>query len=105
VELDGKIFRLLGYTRQELWSRYNGIIDRSIQSFGRLLDRGDLSVQPQTIEIVELDRAMTLTEFNRRYPSSVTLEEIALINNASAQTGFERGDLVKRVIGGSSGTR
>ena len=105
VKLDGKIFRLLGYTRQDLWSRYNGTIDRSIQSFGRLRDRRYLSVQPQTIEIVELDRAMTLTEFNRLYPSSVELEEIALINNASPQTAFERGELIKRVIGGSSGPR
>jgi len=105
VELDGKIYRLLGYTRQDLWSRYNGTIDRSIQSFGRLLNRNYLSVQPQTIEIIELDRAMTLTEFDRRYPSSVALEEIALINDASAQTGFGRGDLVKRVVGGPSGER
>ncbi|MEJ2085486.1 MAG: M48 family metalloprotease [Acidobacteriota bacterium] len=103
VELDGKIFRLLGYTRQDLWSRYGGTIDRSVQSFARLQDRTYLSIQPRRIEIVELDAAMTLAEFDQRYPSSVSLDQIMLINNATAKTRFERGELVKRVMGGPSG--
>ena len=100
VEYGGRIYRLLGYTPQDRWSRYSNDIDRTVQSFARLRDRRYLSIEPRTIQIVELDRDMTLREFHRRYPSSVPLDKVALINDLTPDTGLSRGDLIKRIVGG-----
>jgi hypothetical protein len=43
---------------------------------------------------------MTLEEFNRRYPSSVDLETLAIINEADRNTRFPAGTEVKRIVGG-----
>ena len=39
-----------------------------------------LARQPQRLAIVHVQRAMTVTEFNQAHPSSVPLEELALLN-------------------------
>jgi predicted Zn-dependent protease len=100
VEYDGRIYRLLGYTPQDRWSRYSGDIDRAVQSFARLRDQRLLSVQPKRIQVVKLDRDMTLREFHRRYPSSEPLDTVALVNDLAPDTNLSRGDVVKRIVGG-----
>ena len=100
VEYGSRIYRLLGYTPQDRWSSYSRYIDRSVQSFARLRDKKYLSIQPRRIQIVELDRDMTLREFDRRYPSSVPLDKVALINDLPPETSLSHGDLVKRIVGG-----
>jgi len=54
------------------------------------------------ISIVTLDRAMTLRQFNERYPSSVPLDELAMVNQAEPYTAFGEGELVKRIVGGAN---
>ena len=105
VEYGRSIYRLLGYTPTERWEQYRRSIDQSVQSFARLRDRQYLKIQPRRLEIVELDRGMTLREFDRQYPSTVPLETVALINDASPDTALGRGDLVKRVVGGPKTAR
>ena len=46
---------------------------------------------------------MTLEDFDTRYPSSVDLETLALINNRKPGESIEAGSLVKRVVGGPGG--
>ena len=55
---------------------------------------------PATIDIVKLPRSMDLTEFVRRYPSTVEIEKLALINGVNVDTVMDPGRLVKRVVGG-----
>jgi hypothetical protein len=43
---------------------------------------------------------MTLAEFADRFPSTVELEQLAILNGMTAQTRLEKGQLVKRVVGG-----
>ena len=43
---------------------------------------------------------MTFAEFVKRYPSTVEIGELAIINEATPETTLEKGRLVKRVIGG-----
>jgi hypothetical protein len=40
---------------------------------------------------------MTLAQFNQRYPSSIPVEEVAIINGVETGTTLEAGRLVKRV--------
>ena len=101
VEYGGRIYRLTGYSSGSKWSNYRGAIDRSVQSFARLRDQSALAVQPHRISIVQIDSDMTLQEFYQRFPSSVPLETVALMNDAQPATNFSKGNLLKRVVGGN----
>jgi len=43
---------------------------------------------------------LSLEEFNCRYPSTVDIQTLAIINQADGNTGFPAGTEVKRVMGG-----
>jgi hypothetical protein len=56
-------------------------------------------VQPHRVDVVRIDRAMTLAQFNAQYPSAVPIADIALLNQLpSADAQLAAGSLVKRVI-------
>jgi hypothetical protein len=60
-----------------------------------------LSIMPDRIAIVRLDRAQTLAEFAKRYPSAIEIEPLAVINHvAGGSTRLEAGMMVKRVVRG-----
>jgi len=53
------------------------------------------------LEVVRLDRGMTLEEFNRRFPSAIDIEELVIINQLEGPaTHIPAGTLVKRVTPG-----
>ena len=93
-------FQVLAYTPKERWNTYSRAFDGSQESFARLTDPKALAVQPARIETVVLSRSMTLDEFDRRYPSSVPIEKVALINQVRLADTMEQGRVVKRVVGG-----
>jgi predicted Zn-dependent protease len=99
VDYNGHIYQLLGYTSQELWHNYQQGLVASINSFDRLTDRKILSVKPQYIKLVKINRNMSLGEFNRRYPSGVSLEVLARINQVDTNAQLRAGQQVKRVVG------
>jgi len=79
---------------------YAPALDQSIASFSPLTDPAVLAVQPKRVRLVTTDRAMTLAEFNMRWPSTVPLDELAIINQlASASTTIPARTAVKRVAG------
>ncbi|UCF41699.1 MAG: M48 family metalloprotease, partial [Gemmatimonadota bacterium] len=100
VSYEGNLYRLMGLTLQAQWGAYRGAFQQSLMSFNRLADRTALSVQPLELQIVELDRPMTLEQFAQRYPSQVSVAELALINQVEPGVELEEGRLLKRVIGG-----
>lgn len=100
IDYDKNIYQLLGYTNQTSWSKYEQVFMKSIQSFNRLTDSNLLSVQPQHIKIVTIDRNMSLEEFNRRYPSDISIEVLALINKVELNGQLQKGQKVKRIVGG-----
>jgi predicted Zn-dependent protease len=95
-----QLYQLIGYTKIATWDAYSSVMQRSLTSFAKVSDRRYLEVEPSTIDVVELPRAMTLAEFAERFPSTVELDQLALINGVTAQTRLEKGQLVKRVVGG-----
>lgn len=100
VSYDGKIYRLLCYTRAARFSAYQNTFDTAIHSFSRLTEPRYLGVQPKRLELVSPDRQMALPEFGRVYPSTVELETIGLINGIATNQMLPRGELAKRVVGG-----
>jgi predicted Zn-dependent protease len=105
VEQGGKVYQILGYTRSQSWGRYDDVLRGSIATFGPVTDRRALDVQPKRVDVVSLPSAMTLSEFAQRYPSTVDLNTLAIINQADANTRFAAGDEVKRVVGGELPTQ
>jgi hypothetical protein len=58
-------------------------------------------VQPARVELVKLDRGMTLQQFNAQYPSTIPIEQLAIINEVTdPSTVLPAGRMVKRVVGG-----
>jgi predicted Zn-dependent protease len=97
VSLDGRTFRLLAYSPQQAYNSYRGVFSQSIGSFRRLTDPAALAVQPVRIHLVRLPRAMTLAQFHQAYPSTIPVEQVALINGVDAAATLPSGSLVKRV--------
>jgi predicted Zn-dependent protease len=102
---NGQVYQLMGYTAQETWRSYSGAMQRSLSSFQRVTERRYLDVEPKTIDVVTLPRAMTLTEFARRFPSNAELSDLAILNAVSEDKVLEKGSLVKRIVGGKLPTR
>jgi predicted Zn-dependent protease len=99
VEHNNKVYQILGYTSRSL-RQYDDVISSALGSFERVTDRRALDVQPKRVDVVSLSQPMTLDEFARRYPSTVDMETLAIINQADSNTRFPAGAEVKRVVGG-----
>jgi predicted Zn-dependent protease len=101
VSLAGKTFRILGYGSEQGEERNRNAMHATLTSFRKLTDRAVLAVQPATMEVITVDRAMTLEEFNRRYPSTVPLETVALLNGRLTIERVPKGTRLKRITGGT----
>ena len=93
------VYQLLGYGVEKNWQEHASVVENSIRSFNVLTDERMLSVQPMRINIVTLDQPMTFEEFVSRYPSSISTETLALINQATLNDTFEKGQRLKQVVG------
>jgi predicted Zn-dependent protease len=97
VSHGGRTLRLLAYTPEQRYGAYRGAFAQSLGSFRRLTDPAALAVQPVRVQLVRLPRAMTITQFHQSYPSTIPVEQVALINGVDAGTTIPAGTLVKRV--------
>ncbi len=102
IAYNGVTYGILGYTPQGKLSNYDAAFRQTIGSFSELRNQAALSVKPAKVELVKLPREMTLEQFNQQYPSSIPLEELAIINELeSPQTAVPQGRVLKRVVGGT----
>jgi predicted Zn-dependent protease len=99
LEHGGRVFRLLAYSRDDAWDGRRQAMTGWAASFEPLTDPEILNVEPMRIELVTLDRATTLEDFDRRHPSSIDLEQLAVLNHCRPATRLEAGRVVKRVVG------
>ena len=101
ISYGGQTFGLMGYTPGGKLSTYDRVFQSTIRSFSELRDASKINVQPAKIELVKVNRDMTLEQFNAQYPSSVPIEQVAIINEVEGpSTVLAAGGLVKRVVGG-----
>lgn len=96
----GQLYQLIGYTKADVWSSYAAVAQRSLTSFAKLSDRRYLEVEPSTIDVVQLGTGMTLAQFAERFKSTVELDQLAILNGMTPGTRLEKGQLVKRIVGG-----
>jgi predicted Zn-dependent protease len=96
----GRTYQLLTYTSAQGLGAQDRTFQQIIQSFGPLRDQSALNVQPKRLDIVTVQERQTLSEFNRRMPSAVTIEELAVINELAGPSAvLAQGSLAKRVVG------
>ncbi len=100
VRYEGSTYRLLGYALREKWDGYAEAVDRSLASFERLTDPTALNLQPARLKVVRPRRILTLPQFQELFPSTVPLEQIALINHVEPGGSLPAGLAAKQVVGG-----
>lgn len=98
-ELGGRVYRFLGFAAAGNWGRHDEELARAAASLQPLRDRRLLEIEPRRLEIIEVPQAMTLAEFDRRWPSSVSREKLALLNHVQVDATLPAGFLAKRVVG------
>jgi predicted Zn-dependent protease len=103
IQYEGRVYQIMGYAGQAAFPANEQAIMQSIRSFAPLTDPQVLNIQPNRISIVRTTETMSLTEFNRRFPSAVPITELAILNElASPESPIPAGSLVKRVLRGGS---
>lgn len=101
---NGTTYQVIGYTPQQKYSTYANVFRQSLGSFGPVTDQRILNVQPNKVSVVTLQQPMTLNEFAQRYPSSIPVAELAIINQIESPTAqIPAGTILKQVAGGRSG--
>jgi predicted Zn-dependent protease len=101
IEYSGTTFGLMGYTAAGKLGNYDQVFQSTIRSFNQLRDPSKISVQPARVELVKLNRDMTLEQFNAQYPSTISIEQLAIINEVpDPKSVLPAGRMVKRVVGG-----
>ena len=97
ISYGGNNYQLLAYTVAAQLSAYDATFRQVTSSFASLTDPSSLGVQPRKIEIIKLPSRMTLAEFYSRYPSTIPLEEVAIINGVETGATLAAATEVKRV--------
>ena len=97
----GKTFQVVSFTPEPQLRIHEGEFRQAIGSFAPLTEPAALGVQPARVEIVRLPREMSVAEANAQFPSTVSIETIALINGTTANARLPAGTRFKRVVGGT----
>lgn len=97
----GTTFQLVGFTPAGKLDAYAPAFQRSFATFGPLTDPAALAVKPARIDLVRVPRDMTIEEFAARYPSTVPVEVLAIVNGVAGDEKLRAGQLAKRVAGGT----
>jgi predicted Zn-dependent protease len=104
LSFGGRTYQLLAYTPSQLLGQYERTFLQTVGSFTELRDPAALAVQPNKVNVVRVSQSMTLAEFNQRYPSAVSLEDLAIINQVEgANSQLSAGTLAKQVVGNFRG--
>ena len=100
VEHGGRVYQVIGYGPRSQWRSRADAVERSLSTFRPLTDPALLAERPDRIDLVTLASAMTLEQYVGRYPSTIPVEQVALINAVSPGTQLEAGRIMKRVVEG-----
>lgn len=96
----GQTFQLIGYSPAQAFAANDATFRQVIQSFGPVTDPKILNAQAPKLEVVKLDRAMSLAQFAQQKSGGVPVERLAVINQVQdTNAPLPAGTLVKRVVG------
>jgi predicted Zn-dependent protease len=90
------VFQIIAMAPKATWERDGDALEAALASF-RTTDT-DQGVGGNRLEVVTLKDAMTLTAFEEKWPSTVGLAELALLNRVPSDGSLAGGSLAKRVV-------
>jgi predicted Zn-dependent protease len=100
ISYQGNTYFLAGYSPQGGLATYGNTFLESMGSFGELTDSSALNVKAAKLKVVRIEQPMSVADFNSKYPSSIKLEQVALINGVD-QGGQIPAGYAKQVTGGT----
>ena len=95
--LDGRVYAFYGFAPAQSWGAHQGTVTELLGSFQRETDPAVLAVTPDRIDVLNLDRALSVSEFVARYEVAVDAATVALINQVWDTERLEAG-WVKRIV-------
>jgi predicted Zn-dependent protease len=95
---EDRTFQYVAYSDLRRLPNYDETFRRSLATFGRVTDPKRLDVPVARIQLAVVPGDMTLAEFQRRYPSVVSIDELAVINGTAPDEPLAPGRLVKKVV-------
>ena len=99
IEYGGRVYQILTYTPAQLFGQYDTLFRSLIGSFAQVSDPAVLNVRPNRIAVVRISSAMTLAQFQSRYPSTIPIDQLAILNQVEGPAStLPAGTLVKRVV-------
>lgn len=100
IEHADRMYQIVTFTPTQAFRQRQDQFASIIDSFEPLDDPDILEVEPPVIDIVEVERSMTLAEFDRRYPSAIPIDRLAVLNQLEgADSRLAARTSVKRVVG------
>lgn len=103
VAHEGRVYQIIAYTAAGAYAQYDRAFQQSLGSFAPLTDPAVLGLQPDRMAVVRIAERMSLAEFNRRFPSTVPVAELAILNQvAGPESVLPAGTSVKRVVAGQA---
>jgi predicted Zn-dependent protease len=97
----GRTYQIVGIAGGQDANGHAGAFRGTVRSFASIGDAGFFDLRPNRINIVRLGRSTTFEDFNRRYPSVIDAEEVALLNRvAGPGSRLRAGGRMKRVVKG-----
>ena len=101
---NGATYQVLAYAPAQRYGAYEAAFRQSLGSFAPVTDSRVLNVQPNKINIVTVQQPTTLAAFNQRTPSTISISELAIVNQIEdPNKPLPAGTPVKQVTGGRSG--
>ena len=96
----GATYQIVAYAPDGTFGKHAKLLEGIVESFAPLRDRELIDVEPRRVNVERLPRDMSLAEFQRSRPSSVSIEELALLNQVeNVNAELPGGTQVKRVTG------
>lgn len=99
LRYDGNTYRLLGVSSASGWSALAPGARGLMESFRQETDSRVLGVRPDRLTLVDLQQSLSLDRYVQTYPTPISPEVVALINQVQPGGSLPAG-LAKRVVGG-----
>lgn len=99
VQHGGMVLQIIAYGPAAAWTANQAAAERALESFAVLTDRAALDVQPQRLQIVRVQRAMTIAQMRAGRASPLSAEQLALLNQVRVDEVLPMGRGVKWVVG------
>ena len=100
IAYESRTFALIGMA-QGGGGDVRGPFQQVLNTFRPLTDPAALNVRPAAVRAVKVPRDMTVEQFNGQFPSTIPVEELALINGVDGPSStLQAGRYAKQVQGG-----